>query len=113
MQFYWVAKYYYNMRLEDVEKQLSFIKVRIQGIWDCLDQDKENGAKHINENEMLQMASIMRNCRILASACVVRSCEVSSVLPLKLGGSGIVNPRSHMNCQSLPAPKALVRMSAV
>ena len=33
--------------LEDVE-QVNFIKMRIQGIWDCPDQDQEVGAKHIN-----------------------------------------------------------------
>ena len=31
----------------------------------------------------------------------------------KLGRSGIVNLRSVMNCQSLSAPKALVKMSAI
>ena len=31
--------------------------MRIQGIWDCPDQDQEVGAKHINETEMFQMAS--------------------------------------------------------
>ena len=49
--------------------------------------------------------------------CVVAEsthyCIVSLVLPLKLGRSRIVNPRSVMNCHSLSAPKALVKMSAV
>ena len=31
--------------------------MRISGIWDCLDQDQEVGAKHINETEMFQMTS--------------------------------------------------------
>ena len=31
--------------------------MRIQGIWDCPDQDQEVGAKHINETEMFQMTS--------------------------------------------------------
>ena len=29
--------------------------MRIQGIWDCPDQDQEVGAKHVNETEMFQM----------------------------------------------------------
>ena len=45
-----------------------------------------------------------------AVADSTRYCVVSSVLPLKLGRSGIVNPRSLMNCHSLSAPKALVKM---
>ena len=35
------------------------------------------------------------------------------VLPLKLGKSGIINPRSDIICRSLLAPKALVKMSTV
>ena len=31
--------------------------MRIQGIWDCPDQDQEVGAKHINETEMFQLTS--------------------------------------------------------
>ena len=31
--------------------------MRIQGIWDCPDQDQEVGAKHINETETFQMTS--------------------------------------------------------
>ena len=31
--------------------------MRIQGIWDCPDQDQEVGAKHINETQMFQMTS--------------------------------------------------------
>ena len=37
--------------------QVIFIKTRIHGIWDCLDQDQEVGAKHINETEMSQLTS--------------------------------------------------------
>ena len=58
-------------------------------------------------------ASIMRSCGVRASACAMRSHRVFSVLPLKLGKSGIVKPRFVMNCQSLLAPKALVKMSVV
>ena len=36
-------------------EQVNFIKMRIQGIWDCPDQDQEVGAKHINKTEMFQM----------------------------------------------------------
>ena len=43
--------------LEKDPDQVNFIKMRIQGIWDCPDQDQEVGAKHINETEMFQMAS--------------------------------------------------------
>ena len=31
--------------------------MRIQGIWDWLDQDQEVGVKHINETKMFQMTS--------------------------------------------------------
>ena len=31
--------------------------MRLQGIWDCPDQDQEVGAKHINEIEMFQLTS--------------------------------------------------------
>ena len=43
-----------------MEKDLSqdnFIKMSIQGIWDCPDQDQEVGAKHINETGMFQLTS--------------------------------------------------------
>ena len=50
---------------------------------------------------------------LLRCAVTTRYCVVSSVLPLKLGRSGIVNPRSVMNCHNLSAPKAFVKMSAV
>ena len=39
------------------------------------------------------------------------SCKVSLVLPLKLGKSGIINPRFVMDFQSMSIPKALVKMS--
>ena len=31
--------------------------MRIQGIWDCPNQDQEVGVKHINETKMFQMTS--------------------------------------------------------
>ena len=40
--------------LKDPE-QVNFIKMRMQGIWGCPDQDQEVGAKHINETQMFQM----------------------------------------------------------
>ena len=43
--------------LEKDPSQVNFIKMRIQGIWDCPDQDQEVGAKHINETEMFQLTS--------------------------------------------------------
>ena len=43
--------------LEKDPEQVNFIKMRIQGIWDCPDQDQEVGAKHINETEMFQTIS--------------------------------------------------------
>ena len=43
--------------LEKDPDQVNFIKMRIQAIWDCSDQDQEVGAKHINETEMFQMTS--------------------------------------------------------
>ena len=44
-----------SVTLEKDPKQVKFIKMRIQGIWDCLDQDQEVG--HINETKMFQMTS--------------------------------------------------------
>ena len=46
-----------SVALEKDPEQVNFIKMRIQGIWDCPDQDQEVGAKHINETEMLQITS--------------------------------------------------------
>ena len=46
-----------SVALEKDPKQVNFIKMRIQGIWDCLHQDQEVGAKHMNEIEMFQMTS--------------------------------------------------------
>ena len=43
--------------LEKDPEQVNYIKMRIQGIWDCPDQDQEVGAKHINEIERFQMTS--------------------------------------------------------
>ena len=51
-RFAWVARYYDCMHTKVVQEdpeQVNFIKMRIQGIWDCPDQDQEVGAKHINE----------------------------------------------------------------
>ena len=65
---------------------------------------------------VLRLASFLRgfssrlHCAVAEST---RYCVVSSVLPLKLGKSGIVNPRSVMHCHSLSAPKAFVKMSVV
>ena len=42
--------------LEKDSEQVNFIKMRIQGIWDCPDQDQEVGSKHINETERFQLA---------------------------------------------------------
>ena len=36
-------------------EQVNFIKMRIQGIWDCPGQDQEVGAKYTNKIEMFQM----------------------------------------------------------
>ena len=41
--------------MEKDHEQVNYIKMRIQGIWDCPDQDQEVGAKDINENERFQM----------------------------------------------------------
>ena len=46
-----------SIALEKDSEQVNFIKMRIQGIWDCPDQDQEVGAKHINETERFQLAS--------------------------------------------------------
>ena len=46
-----------SVALEKDPEQVNFIKMRIQGIWDYLDQDQEVGAKHINETQMFQMSS--------------------------------------------------------
>ena len=61
---YWAARYYYILKmfrnsvaLEKDHEQVNFIKMRIQGIWDWLDQDQEVGVKHINETKMFQMTS--------------------------------------------------------
>ena len=43
--------------LEKDPEQVNFIKMRIQGIWDCPDQEQKVRAKHINETEMFQMTS--------------------------------------------------------
>ena len=64
--FAWVARYYDCMRAKVVEelrrigerpRASELHQMRIQGIWDCPDQDQEVGAKHINETEMFQMTS--------------------------------------------------------
>ena len=44
-----------SVALEKDLEQVNFIKMRIQGIWGCPDQDQEVGAKHINETQMFQM----------------------------------------------------------
>ena len=36
---------------------MSFIKMRINGIWECPDADQEVRAKHIGETERFQIAS--------------------------------------------------------
>ena len=41
--------------LEKDSEQANFIKMRIQGIWDCPNQDQQVGAKHINETQRFQM----------------------------------------------------------
>ena len=46
-----------SVALEKDPQQVNFIKMRVQGIWDCPDQDQEVGAKHIKEIEMFQMTS--------------------------------------------------------
>ena len=59
---------------------------------------------------LLRGFSSRLHCAVAEST---RYCVVASVLPLKLGKSGIVNLRSVMNFHSLSAPKAFVKMSAV
>ena len=46
-----------SVALEKDPKQVNFIKMRIQGIWDFPDQNQEVGTKHINKTEMFQMTS--------------------------------------------------------
>ena len=46
-----------SVALEKDPEQVNFIKMRIQGIWDCPDQEQKVRAKHINETEMFQMTS--------------------------------------------------------
>ena len=36
---------------------VSFIKMRINGIWECPDADQEVGAKHVGDTERYQCAS--------------------------------------------------------
>ncbi len=43
--------------LEKDEAQVSFIKMRINGIWECPDADQEVGAKHVGDTERVQSAS--------------------------------------------------------
>ena len=43
--------------LEKDEEQVNFFKMRIQGLWECPDQDQEMGAKHIDSTERFQQAS--------------------------------------------------------
>ena len=43
--------------LEKDDAQVSFIKMRINGIWECPDADQEVGAKHIGDTERFQSAS--------------------------------------------------------
>ena len=43
--------------LEKDEAQVSFIKMRINGIWECPDADQEVGAKHVGDTERYQLAS--------------------------------------------------------
>ena len=44
------------MALEKHEEQVSFINMQIKALWECPDQDKEVGAKHIAEGERFQVA---------------------------------------------------------
>ena len=43
-----------SVALEKDSEQVNLIKMRIQGIWDCPDQEQEVGAKHINETEIIK-----------------------------------------------------------
>ena len=54
-----------------------------------------------------------RSRPISTSKCGLLRHRFSLVLLLKLGKSRTVNPRSDRNCQSLSAPRALVKMSVV
>ena len=36
-----------TIALENDEEQVSFINMRIKALWECLDQDEEVGAKHV------------------------------------------------------------------
>ena len=51
-------KIFWNyVALEKDPSPVNFIKMRIQGIWDCLDQDQEFGTNHINETKMFELTS--------------------------------------------------------
>ena len=45
------------MALEKDEEQVSFISMRIKYLWECPDQDKEVGAKHIADTKRFPIAS--------------------------------------------------------
>ena len=40
-----------TVALDKDKEQVSFINMRIKALWECPDQDKEVGAKHIAEGE--------------------------------------------------------------
>ena len=44
--------------LEKDEAQVNFIKMRINGIWECPDADHEVGSKHVGDTERVQTASL-------------------------------------------------------
>ena len=43
--------------LEKYEVEVNFIKMQINGIWECLDANQEVGAKHVKDTERYQYAS--------------------------------------------------------
>ena len=43
-----------TVALEKDEEQVCFINMRIKALWECPDQDEDEGAKHIADTERFQ-----------------------------------------------------------
>ena len=46
-----------TVALEKDDEQVKFINMRIKSLWECPDQDEEDGTKHVPDTERFQTAS--------------------------------------------------------
>ena len=46
-----------TVALDKDEEQVCFINMRIKALWECPDQDEDEGAKHIADTERFQTSS--------------------------------------------------------